>query len=272
MLTPLLDSLLRDRPTEVAKYAIDALKKSTAGSFQNVVGFSEASGSELATSLANPDGASLRAFDDSYLLYNKLIGTECGERLLPADCAAFNASLSVLVDSFRLFGPDKVYGSFNGGKDAVAVLHLMRAAMAAYSVKAGRHFKPRFVYFTPSQEFPEVEAFVRETTTRYDLHLLEYDCGYVEGLSKCIDSHGSRSPLGFVLGTRCGDPNAKGQQTYSPSSEWMDPVRFMRINPVLEWNYGQVWKFLRTFELPYCSLYDDGYTSLGKVSSVSFLV
>jgi hypothetical protein len=35
-------------------------------------------------------------------------------------------ALSVISDSLRLYGPNNVYSSFNGGKDAVVVMHLFR--------------------------------------------------------------------------------------------------------------------------------------------------
>ena len=181
------------------------------------------------------------------------------------------AALNTLDHAYRLYGPNSVICSFNGGKDAVVILHLLRAAHAKHYNSTGETpVRPRAVYFNNEDEFPEVMSFLQDSVERYDLDMVAFENGvkFSAGLEILVENNyfpGSDSvfPMAFVLGTRSSDPNAVGQDHFSPSSHWMPP--FMRVNPILEWNYGLVWHFLRLFQLPYCSLYDEGYTSLGTV-------
>jgi FAD synthetase len=192
------------------------------------------------------------------------------------------SALNTLDHAYRLYGPRSVVCSYNGGKDAVVILHLLRAAHAKhYSTTGGTPLRPRAVYFNNPDEFSEVASFLHESVNMFDLDMIAFEDGvkFAAGLeilvqnnvlpASSIDRGGNGYsdcavfPMAFVLGTRQSDPNAAGQDHFSPSSHWMPP--FMRVNPILDWNYGHVWHFLRLFKLPYCSLYDQGYTSLGTV-------
>jgi phosphoadenosine phosphosulfate reductase len=36
-----------------------------------------------------------------------------------------------------------------------------------------------------------------------------------------------------------------------------------KFNPLADWSEGQVWSYLRTYQVPYNKLYDNGYRSIG---------
>jgi FAD synthetase len=189
-------------------------------------------------------------------------------------------ALNTLSHACRLYGPRSVICSFNGGKDAVVILHLVRAAHARHYNSTGESpLRPRAIYFNNQDEFPEVVAFLHESVDQYDIDMIAFKSGikFASGLDVLVTNNvllddsapgvggsgGAVLPMAIVLGTRSSDPNAAGQDHFCPSSHWMPP--FMRVNPILEWNYGHVWHFLRLFQLPYCALYDQGYTSLGTI-------
>ena len=160
--------------------------------------------------------------------------------------------------------------SFNGGKDSTVVLHLLRAAAADmdYCSTSGGTEKgskmPFLTFFFPHpDDFKEITAFVEDCGREYklDVHAFPSDgsVGFKQGLQHLVQDRGVRA---MVIGTRAGDPNAKGQDPFCPSSEgW---PAFMRVNPILDWTYAEVWSFLRLAKCKYCSLYDEGYTSLGS--------
>ena len=69
------------------------------------------------------------------------------------------------------------------------------------------------------------------------------------------------------MGTRKGDPNSQYLSYFSPTDgNWPS---LMRVNPIINWEYEHVWKFVRGLYLPYPKLYDEGYTSLGGQSNTS---
>lgn len=210
-------------------------------------------------------------YRDSLELYESFM--QCTDSYV---AGPIQAALTCLDHSLRLYGPASVLCSFNGGKDAVVILHLVRAAFAKHYKQqsaAGKSsiVRPRVVFFDHADEFPEIIAFVRSTVTGLDLDMICFEQGtrFQDGLKVIVDNNCATAdstvvlPVATVLGTRLTDPNAVGQFQFAPSSHYMPP--FMRVNPVLDWTYGHVWHFLRLFQLPYCCLYDQGYTSLGTM-------
>ncbi|MCJ1462847.1 3'-phosphoadenosine 5'-phosphosulfate sulfotransferase [Pseudocyphellaria aurata] len=71
----------------------------------------------------------------------------------------------------------------------------------------------------------------------------------------------NKSIEAIFVGTRRTDPHGGQLGSFQRTDGgWPD---FMRMHPVIGWRYGEVWAFLKHLNVPYCELYDQGYTSLG---------
>eukprot|EP01069_Polyplicarium_translucidae_P004321 Polyplicarium_translucidae@DN2553_c1_g1_i6.p1 len=180
--------------------------------------------------------------------------------------AKLGTALDAVVDALRLFGPRRTVGCFNGGKDAVVVFHLLAAAFASREgIRADE--RPQFVFFKASREFVAVEEFVDLLSSDIDVDLRVLEMRYEEGMKILLSDLREGECAAFLLGTRRSDPRGESQGVYAPSSHWLPP--FMRVNPIVEWTYGDVWHFIKKFSLPYCALYDQGFTSLGTPDTTS---
>ena len=84
--------------------------------------------------------------------------------------AALTQALQILADALRLYGPEAVVTSFNGGKDAVVVLHLMRAALAAHDERAGTRSRLAVIFFEVEDEFPQARRIVSRENVRPASH------------------------------------------------------------------------------------------------------
>eukprot|EP00440_Ansanella_granifera_P013439 gb/GFBE01014603.1/.p1 GENE.gb/GFBE01014603.1/~~gb/GFBE01014603.1/.p1 ORF type:complete len:284 (+),score=45.40 gb/GFBE01014603.1/:1-852(+) len=158
--------------------------------------------------------------------------------------------------------------SFNGGKDACVVLYLWLASIAAMATAEeaeAEDNEPRcqqVIFFDSPDEFDSVRTFVKWVVRELGLKMVVVEAkSFRRGMEDLV-AGGLRS---VVMGQRRGDPWMDRVDAFSPSDDgW---PAFMRINPIIDWSYSHIWAFLRVFELPYCHLYDEGYTSLGSVDS-----
>jgi len=65
----------------------------------------------------------------------------------------------------------------------------------------------------------------------------------------------------IFMGTRSTDPRSASLKDFAPTDPGWPQI--MRVNPILHWNYEDVWEFILAMKVPYCELYDKGYTSIG---------
>ncbi|XP_019885564.1 FAD synthase isoform X2 [Camponotus floridanus] len=166
-------------------------------------------------------------------------------------------SLDILNECYDRYNSDEVFISFNGGKDCTVVLHL------AATIAKLRNISPLLCLYVTADSFPEVETFVESASQYYGLEIIRKQRPIQSALSALLKERCNLKAS--LMGMRKGDPGSENLQPFAPTdSDW---PQLMRVNPILHWSYSQIWTFLLKHNIPYCSLYDQGYTSIGSKST-----
>jgi len=171
----------------------------------------------------------------------------------------FRHSFNVLEQCLARYTPNQIAVAFNGGKDCTVVLH-------QYSLILNKKYshlnnKPalRAIFIHNKPQFDDVLEFVDECVKYYEIDLIQIDGRIIDALNQLKISHPDIQCI--IMGTRLTDPYASSLNDFTVT----DPTwpEYMRCNPILNYSYQNIWAFLRQFKVPYCQMYDQGFTSLG---------
>jgi len=219
----------------------------------------------------------VRSIDATYeLVENPEVRKTC-----PDLASKVERALWACESAWHDYGVDGCAFSFNGGKDCTVLAHILAASLRRLQKKQGTFdlVPIRTLYVACDDPFPEVEAFIGYAATRYHMQLRTEHGPMRQALDSYMKSTDGKGVHAMFIGVRHDDPHGSKARVRVPC----DPTwpQIMRVHPILEWDYRDVWAFLRCPLLrsreehvpacvagqeagvPYCVLYDQGYTSLG---------
>ncbi|KAJ4353036.1 3'-phosphoadenosine 5'-phosphosulfate sulfotransferase [Ascochyta clinopodiicola] len=173
-------------------------------------------------------------------------------------------ALGVIEKALDQYSLPELSLAYNGGKDCLVLLILYLCALHKRGLitshpSSNIETAVQCVYIQDKHPFKEVEEFVAKSIKTYSLSLLEYGKPMKEAFTDYLRD--TPSVKAILVGTRRTDPHGEHLKHFDPTDKgW---PAFVRVHPVIDWHYVDIWTFIRYLNIPYCPLYDLGYTSLG---------
>ncbi|XP_045462164.1 FAD synthase-like isoform X2 [Harmonia axyridis] len=170
-------------------------------------------------------------------------------------------AIQVIETCFEKYGPENTFLSFNGGKDCTVLLHITIAVLEKlfplYSQKL------ICLYVQEDRPFKEQEEFIDKCQEYFNLELVTLKMNIKEALTIILKDRPNLKAC--LMGTRKTDPFSQSLLEFQLTDQ--DYPEVMRVNPLLDWSYYHIWDYLLYYKVPYCMLYNMGYTSLGNIDN-----
>ena len=160
--------------------------------------------------------------------------------------------------------PEGYYVAFSGGKDSCVILDLAKRA----GVKFDAHINlttvdpPEVIRFV-RQQYPEVKIEKPEMSMK---KLIEQKGILPTRLARyCCAEFKERGGTGrfVVTGVRHAESVRRSKRKLIEPCRQPNGKQF--IHPIIDWSDDEVWEYIKTYNVPYCSLYDEGFKRIGCV-------
>jgi phosphoadenosine phosphosulfate reductase len=164
--------------------------------------------------------------------------------------SSFGAEDVVLIDMLVKLQPKARVVTLDTGRLPQETYDLMERIRERYGLDLQ-------VYFPRAEA---VEAMVRQHGPNLfyrSADLRKHCCGVrkVEPLERALQGLDA-----WITGLRRGQAPTRH---HVPKVEWDAPHRLVKLNPLADWSWDEVWTYIRANDVPYNALHDRGYPSIG---------
>jgi phosphoadenosine phosphosulfate reductase len=177
-------------------------------------------------------------------------------------------SKEILQEALQRF-EGKIALAWTGGKDSTTALHLLREVN-------GGHVPIPVLNIDTSVKFKEIYDFRDRLAAEWALDLRiesnvealktikiaenKEECCFLlkaEVIRASLDKYGWQA---LITGIRWDEQPERGREDYfSPQHN----PEHIRVQPILHFTEKDIWQYIKTYDVPYCELYHQGFRSLG---------
>lgn len=173
--------------------------------------------------------------------------------------------VQVAIDRLREFEPaEGYYGAFSGGKDSCVIKALADLA----DVQVDWHYNVSGI------DPPELIRFIKEYHPDVDWE--RFDVPFLIKMRTqgfplrqgrwCCEVYKEAGGKGRVVltGVRRAESNRRAKRQMVEACYNSPGKRFLHV--IIDWREVDVWDFIRGEKIPYCSLYDEGWSRIGCIA------